>query len=296
MLPIRDDLDGLERGDLVFWPGHVGIMTDAFLLLHANAHHMAVAVEPLKAAADRIARAGHADRGDQAARRRRPPEADRRKQVRVLEPLSRDELQRLWRWERHMTRFHAVAMTALVLCAAAAFLWSDIAWVRRGRCWRSCCCWWRPPPMLQLREKVSALPCAAAHQIAAAPAGQMRRLRHCLRPPAGGLEDCFCSSPSPMTSWRGDERPQSRRRAAARRGIAQVGEREGREAEHHEVPALAHLHAAEQHVGAQQAGRLSVDLDEPARIERLVQDEDARAASLSTSTSTRSGCHETIWA
>ncbi len=50
--------DGLERGDLVFWPGHVGIMTDAFLLLHANAHHMAVAVEPLKAAADRIARAG----------------------------------------------------------------------------------------------------------------------------------------------------------------------------------------------------------------------------------------------
>jgi hypothetical protein len=55
---IRANFDGLERGDLVFWPGHVGIMTDAFLLLHANAHHMAVAIEPLKAAADRIARGG----------------------------------------------------------------------------------------------------------------------------------------------------------------------------------------------------------------------------------------------
>lgn len=57
-LAIRDGFDGLERGDLVFWQGHVGIMTDGFLLLHANAHHMAVAVEPLRAAADRIARAG----------------------------------------------------------------------------------------------------------------------------------------------------------------------------------------------------------------------------------------------
>ena len=53
------------------------------------------------------------------------------KDVRILEPLSRDELERLWRWERHMTRFHAVAMSLLVLCAAATFLWSDIAWVRR---------------------------------------------------------------------------------------------------------------------------------------------------------------------
>ena len=52
--------------------------------------------------------------------------------MRILEPLSRDELQRLWRWERHMTRFHAVAMTLFVLCAAAAFVWSDIAWVRRS--------------------------------------------------------------------------------------------------------------------------------------------------------------------
>ncbi len=55
---VHADLDGLERGDLVFWKGHMGIMTDAFLLLHANAHHMAVAIEPLRAAVDRIARSG----------------------------------------------------------------------------------------------------------------------------------------------------------------------------------------------------------------------------------------------
>lgn len=57
-VPVRDDLDGLTRGDLVFWNGHVGIMADAFLLLHANAHHMAVVAEPLDSAVDRIARTG----------------------------------------------------------------------------------------------------------------------------------------------------------------------------------------------------------------------------------------------
>jgi len=50
-----NDLDGLRRGDLVFWDGHVGIMTDATTLLHANGHHMMVAAEPLKDAVDRIA-------------------------------------------------------------------------------------------------------------------------------------------------------------------------------------------------------------------------------------------------
>ena len=55
---IRDDLDGLTRGDMVFWPGHVGIMIDGFMLLHANAHHMGVVIEPLASAVDRIARAG----------------------------------------------------------------------------------------------------------------------------------------------------------------------------------------------------------------------------------------------
>ena len=55
---ISEHLDNLQRGDLVFWKGHVGIMTDGFMLLHANAHHMAVVLEPLKTAVDRIARAG----------------------------------------------------------------------------------------------------------------------------------------------------------------------------------------------------------------------------------------------
>ena len=50
-----NDLDGLKRGDLVFWNGHVGIMTDEKTLLHANGHHMMVVAEPLKEAVDRIA-------------------------------------------------------------------------------------------------------------------------------------------------------------------------------------------------------------------------------------------------
>ncbi|GIT92620.1 hypothetical protein JANAI62_31430 [Jannaschia pagri] len=45
----------LQRGDLVFWKGHVGIMASDTLLLHANAHHMAVAYEPLDDARRRIA-------------------------------------------------------------------------------------------------------------------------------------------------------------------------------------------------------------------------------------------------
>lgn len=44
----------LERNDLVFWKGHVGLMATGRMLLHANAHHMAVAYEPLKDAAARI--------------------------------------------------------------------------------------------------------------------------------------------------------------------------------------------------------------------------------------------------
>ena len=42
------------RGDLVFWKGHVGIMLDADRLLHANGHHMAVTIEPLAEAEERI--------------------------------------------------------------------------------------------------------------------------------------------------------------------------------------------------------------------------------------------------
>jgi cell wall-associated NlpC family hydrolase len=50
----RSDLAGLRRGDLVFWKGHVGVMLDGERLIHANGHYMAVAVEPLRQAADRI--------------------------------------------------------------------------------------------------------------------------------------------------------------------------------------------------------------------------------------------------
>lgn len=37
-----------ENGDLAFFPGHVGIMLDDMHLLHANAHHMRVSIDPLK--------------------------------------------------------------------------------------------------------------------------------------------------------------------------------------------------------------------------------------------------------
>ena len=45
----------LKRGDLIFWPGHVGLMRNATELLHANAFHMQTVIEPL---ADAIARVG----------------------------------------------------------------------------------------------------------------------------------------------------------------------------------------------------------------------------------------------
>ena len=44
----------VERGDLFFWAGHVAIAVDGETLIHANAHHMAVAYEPLAAALARI--------------------------------------------------------------------------------------------------------------------------------------------------------------------------------------------------------------------------------------------------
>lgn len=47
-----------QRGDLVFWKGHVAILLDAETILHANAHHMAVAIEPLAEAVARIETAG----------------------------------------------------------------------------------------------------------------------------------------------------------------------------------------------------------------------------------------------
>jgi cell wall-associated NlpC family hydrolase len=51
--PLGEDTP-LQRGDLVFLKGHVGIMQDAEKLLHANAYHMACVSEPLELARDRI--------------------------------------------------------------------------------------------------------------------------------------------------------------------------------------------------------------------------------------------------
>ena len=60
LIEISPDLSGLQRGDLVFWPGHVGVMLNSEAMLHANAHHMMCEREPLREAAARIeAATGH---------------------------------------------------------------------------------------------------------------------------------------------------------------------------------------------------------------------------------------------
>jgi cell wall-associated NlpC family hydrolase len=43
-----------RRGDLIFWKGHVAIARDERTMLHANAFHMAVAIEPIDQAITRI--------------------------------------------------------------------------------------------------------------------------------------------------------------------------------------------------------------------------------------------------
>jgi cell wall-associated NlpC family hydrolase len=48
----------LQRGDLIFWRGHVGLMSGPQTLLHANGHHMMVVEEPLAEACARISAAG----------------------------------------------------------------------------------------------------------------------------------------------------------------------------------------------------------------------------------------------
>jgi cell wall-associated NlpC family hydrolase len=44
----------LRRGDLVFFPGHVGFMVDDAQLLHANAYWMSTVIEPLQDVVDRL--------------------------------------------------------------------------------------------------------------------------------------------------------------------------------------------------------------------------------------------------
>lgn len=52
------NLEQLARGDLLFWPGHVAIMTSADRLIHANALSMAVTMEPATEVIARIEKAG----------------------------------------------------------------------------------------------------------------------------------------------------------------------------------------------------------------------------------------------
>lgn len=49
-----------RRGDLIFWKGHVAIVRDTETILHANAFHMATAIEPTQEAITRI-KAGGSD-------------------------------------------------------------------------------------------------------------------------------------------------------------------------------------------------------------------------------------------
>ena len=49
-----NDQSAYKRADLIFWKDHMGVMLDQTRLLHANAHHMAVAIEPVAEAVARI--------------------------------------------------------------------------------------------------------------------------------------------------------------------------------------------------------------------------------------------------
>ena len=48
----------MQRGDLMFWKGHVAIVRDADHIVHANAHHMATVIENTRDAIARIKAAG----------------------------------------------------------------------------------------------------------------------------------------------------------------------------------------------------------------------------------------------
>lgn len=55
LLPPDRRLAGLRRGDLVFWKGHVAIVTGSDTIIHANGHTMMVSRETLSDAVERIA-------------------------------------------------------------------------------------------------------------------------------------------------------------------------------------------------------------------------------------------------
>jgi len=55
----RSEWRDARRGDLIFWKGHVAIVRDHDTIVHANAHHMATAIESTQDAIDRIKAAGN---------------------------------------------------------------------------------------------------------------------------------------------------------------------------------------------------------------------------------------------
>lgn len=60
------DFAGLQRGDLVFWKGHVAVMTDVTTMIHANGHTMLVSREGFR---DAVARIGYLYGGPTGFRR-----------------------------------------------------------------------------------------------------------------------------------------------------------------------------------------------------------------------------------
>ena len=58
--PVADSPDSpsLRRADPIFWNGHVAIVRDETSLLHANAFHMSVVIEPAAEAIARIRASG----------------------------------------------------------------------------------------------------------------------------------------------------------------------------------------------------------------------------------------------
>lgn len=66
--------DRLVRGDMVYFPGHVGIMIDSEMIVHANATHMAVTVDPLSEVKEIVARSLAPERAVITARRRLQPQ------------------------------------------------------------------------------------------------------------------------------------------------------------------------------------------------------------------------------
>jgi cell wall-associated NlpC family hydrolase len=55
---VAADIAGLQRGDLVFWKGHVAIVRDADTFVHATAFHMMVAIEQIADVVRRVSGEG----------------------------------------------------------------------------------------------------------------------------------------------------------------------------------------------------------------------------------------------